>query len=256
MRWPSDGGRAVIEIIESKTWLGHRLDVARIGSDQEHRVPCHLLWPERSDKAVPFIIATHGATSSKHEWTELDGYTKGGNLAQRLLAAGIAVVAMDWHYHGDNDTQALNGRNVFLPEHFDDFFERSVRDANTVLEWTKQHPSLDASRMGFAGYSLAATFGFWLSGHGAGFKAMVLCVPGSGRKSGKYHAPCNNLGNLGSVSILQIRAEQDEYVPSEESDWLYSNIPVPDKTRLSYPSGHSLPVDYVEPASNWLSARL
>ena len=244
------------EIIESKSWLGHRLDVAQIGPEENHRVPCHILWPDRSDTPAPFILATHGATSSKHEWTELDGYTKGGNLAQRLLAAGIAVVAMDWHYHGDNDTQALNGRNVFLPEHFDDFFERSVRDANTVLEWTRTNPLLDSSRMGFSGYSLASTFGFWLASHGAAFKAMVLCVPGSGRKSGKPHSPCNNLGALRNVSILQISAEQDEYIPSEESNWLYSNIPVPDKTLITYPSGHSLPVDYAQPTSDWLKARL
>lgn len=244
------------EIIESKIWSGYRLDVARIGSDRDHRVPCHILWPEHLDGPAPFILATHGATSSKHEWTELDGYTKGGNLAQRLLSLGIAVVAMDWHYHGDNDTQTLGGRNVFLPEHFDDFFERSVRDANTVLDWTRQYPSLDATRMGFSGYSLAATFGFWLASHGAEFKAMVLCVPDSGRKSGKYHAPCNNLGNLGNLSILQISAEQDEYIPSEEWRWLHANTAVPDKTLLTYPSGHSLPVDYVEPASAWLKARL
>jgi dienelactone hydrolase len=246
----------MIEILETKTWHGHRLEVARIGDRDGNKVPCHILRPLHADTPAPFVLATHGATSSKHEWTELDGYTKGGNLALEYLSAGIAVIAMDWHYHGDNDTSDLNGRNVFLPEHFDDFFDRSIRDAETVMDWARQNPSLDSSRMGFSGYSLAGTFGFWLANHGAGFKAMVLCVPGSGRKADKYHSPCNNLGNLGSVAILQINAEQDEYIASEEWRWLFSNTSVSDKSLLTYPSGHSLPLDYVRPAALWLKDRL
>jgi dienelactone hydrolase len=246
----------MIEITETKEWFGFKMEVARIGPSGGNRVPCHILWPNESDTPVPFVLATHGATSSKHEWTELDGYTKGGNLAQQYLSAGIAVVAFDWHYHGDNNTRELDGRNVFLPEHFDDFFERSVLDADTVLQWARQNPSLDSNRMAFSGYSLAGTFGFWLANHGAGFKAMVLCVPGSGRQSDKYHSPCNNLGNLGKVSILQINAQQDEYIPSEEWNWLFRNTPISDKTLLAFPSGHSLPLDYVQPAAEWLKARL
>lgn len=243
-------------MIETRTWFGHELESIVVEGAAGQRVPCHILRPHGSGAPVPFVLATHGATSSKHEWTEIDGYTKGGNLSRELLAAGVAVVAMDWHYHGDNDTAELNGRNVFEPRHFGDFFERSVKDAQAVLEWARQNPALDAERMGFAGYSMAGLFGFWLTGHGADFKTMLLCVPGSGRKANESYSPCNNLDHLGTVSILQISAAYDEYIEPEESNWLFSRIPVANKKFLSYPSGHSLPVDYVPEAARWIATEL
>jgi hypothetical protein len=103
----------MVEILNKSEWFGHTLENIRIYDADSVSVPCTILWPENAAYPCRFVIATHGATSSKHEWTEMDGYTKGGNLSRLLLDAGVALVAMDWHYHGDNDTRNLNGRNVF-----------------------------------------------------------------------------------------------------------------------------------------------
>lgn len=238
------------ERIETRTWRGFELESLRVGSAPG--VPCHVLWPSTSVERVPFVLATHGATSSKHEWTECDGYTKGGNLGLELLAAGIAVVAMDWHYHGDNDTRDLGGRNVFEPAHFADFFDRSVLDARQVLAFAAAHPRLDATRKGFAGYSLGATFGFWLASHGESFAAMLLCVPGVGRDPRQTRSAANNLGGLADTAILQVGAEHDEYIPFDDSRWLFERIPARSKRFLSYPSGHSLPAEYVPLAADFL----
>lgn len=246
----------MLTIIEQKTWYGYKQENVLISSAGSNAVPCTILWPGSVHTAVPYVIATHGATSSKHEWTELDGYTKGGNCAQELLASGIAVVAMDWHYHGDNDTSNLHGRNVFDDNCFDDFFMRSVADAKTVIDYTQQTPQFDRNRMGFCGYSLAGMFGFWLANRGVPFKTMLLCVPGVNRQKSSCYAPCNNLANLRCTALLQISAEHDEYIDFEEAKWLFAQIPVAGKRFLSFKSGHSLPIEYVSPAAGWIRTNL
>jgi dienelactone hydrolase len=246
----------MLKVLSEENWCGFKLEHVRIFKSNESNVSCNILWPNNISGPVPVVLATHGATSSKHEWTEFDGYTKGGNLSKELLESGIAIVAMDWHYHGDNETENLNGRNVFEDEYYEDFFRRSVNDANTVLQYLKEHPKFDNGRIGFSGYSLAGEFGFWLANHGEPFKAMTLCVPGVNRKIKKSNSSYNNLENIKNTAILQISAENDEYIDFEESKWLFEQIPVKEKKFESYVSGHSLPVDYVGVASDWMRKHL
>lgn len=246
----------MVEILNKSEWFGHTLENIRIYDADSVSVPCTILWPENAAYPCRFVIATHGATSSKHEWTEMDGYTKGGNLSRLLLDAGVALVAMDWHYHGDNDTRNMNGRNVFEEQYFEDFFTRSIADIQAVITYAKQHEKLDENRMGFAGYSLAGMFGIWLSNSGADFKTLLLCVPGANRSSTTPYAIVNNLKNIGERAVLQLSAEQDEYINFDDAKWLFSQIPVKNKIFHSFKSGHSLPIDYVSIAADWLSGEL
>jgi len=110
--------------------------------------------------------------------------------------------------------------------------------------------------MGFSGYSLAGIFGFWLANHGINFKAMVLCVPGVNRSKNRYYSAFNNIENINNTSILQISAENDEYIDFNESEWLFNQIHVKKKRFISFQSGHSLPIEYVSQASSWMRSEL
>jgi dienelactone hydrolase len=246
----------MIEILEQQIWQGYSVEKLRITGVNGNRVPCNCIWPKDRTLPVPYMITTHGATSSKHEWTEMDGYTKGGNITQELVAKGIAVIAMDLHFHGDNNTQNMGNLNVFSEDNWDVFFSRSITDIHTVLNHFAQDPSCDSSRMGFAGYSLAGIFGFWLANRGAPFTTMLLCVPSVDRNQNKPYATFNNLDNLKNLSILQVSAEEDEYVPFAEAKWLFEQIPLTRKRFLSFKSGHSLPADYVPEAVAWIHSQL
>jgi esterase/lipase len=244
--------------LESYHWENCLVEKQIVSDNDGRRVPFNLITPYHTEcSKLPFLLCTHGATSSKHEWTELDGYTKGGNFTREIVKHGIAIVAPDLHYHGDNHTADLNGRNVFLEEHFDDFFNCTIEDLNLLIHHLFTDSHFDISRMGFAGYSLAGIFGFYLANRGAPFKTMMLCVPGVNRAKNRYYSTFNNIDNLDkNISLLHINAENDEYVNFEESIWLFNTIPLVDKKIVSFKSGHSLPYEYVPKAVEWIVSRL
>jgi pimeloyl-ACP methyl ester carboxylesterase len=244
------------ELREEHEWFGHRLEKVFILGVEGNRIPCNCIWPKDLSSPVPWMLTTHGAVSSKYEWTEIDGFTKGGNITRELVASGIAVVAMDLRYHGENDTQRSPGLNVFEGNNWERFFKESIEDIYTVIAHFAADPALDPSRMGYAGYSMAGIFGFWLANQGAPFKAMALCVPSVDRGRSSIYSTFNNLQNVSGVPVLQISAENDEYVPFEEAKWLFDQIPVGDKKFLSYPSGHSLPSGYVPEYVHWMLSKL
>ena len=244
------------EFREEREWYGHRLEMVFIVGLDGNRIPCDCIWPQDLSSPVPWILTTHGATSSKHEWTEIDGYTKGGNITRELVASGIAVVAMDLRHHGDNDTGSSPGLNIFQGDNWGRFFTESIQDIHAVIAHFASDPALDRSRMGFAGYSMAGVFGFWLANRGAPFRAMALCVPAVNREKSTVYSTFNNLEHVPEMPILQISAENDEYVPFDEAKWLFERIPVEDKTFLSFPSGHSLPGSYVPEYVRWMLSKL
>jgi len=88
------------------------------------------------------------------------------------------------------------------------------------------------------------------------FKMVVMYVPPVCREEDDQYAPYNNLSNLAHQSVLFIAAEKDEETPFQDSQWLYAQLPMTDKYFLSYPSNHSLPLDYVPEAVEWFKQRL
>ena len=241
---------------EEHEWFGHRLEKVFVVGLDGNRIPCDCIWPKDRTNPVPWILTTHGATSSKHEWTEIDGFTKGGNITRDLADSGIAVVAMDLRYHGDNDTRRSPGLDIFEGDNWEKFFEKSVEDIHAVIAHFAADPVVDPARMGYAGYSMAGIFGFWLSNRGVPFKTMALGVPGVNRGKSSIYSTYNNLENVSGIPVLQVSAENDEYVPFEEAKWLFDQIPAKDKKFLSYPSGHSLPTEYVQEFVHWLRSNL
>lgn len=244
----------MIESLESYYWENCRVEKQVVSDNYGRRVPFYLIIPSHAEcSKLPFLLCTHGATSSKHEWTELDGYTKGGNFTREIAKHDIAIVAPDLHYHGDNHTADLNGRNVFLDEHFDDFFNHTIEDLILLIQQVSHDSRLDISRMGFAGYSLAGMFGFYLANRGVSFRIIMLCVPGVNRAESRYYSAFNNIDNLDiNLALLQISAENDEYVNFEEAMWLFNTVPLVNKLLLPFKSGHSLPHDYIPQAVDWI----
>ena len=233
-----------MRIIEQKEWNTHQLVKWVACNTANQPLSFLVILPSGVTKKVPWIIALHGFSSHKEEWLELDGYTKGGNLVKALADMGYAVVAVDINY----DDLMVNGR--------EGFFNRTVENVETVISALVKSDQFDEGRLGFLSYSLGGLFGFWLANRNVPFKMVVMYVPPVYREEDDQYAPYNNLSNLAHQSVLFIAAEKDEETPFQDSQWLYAQLPMTDKYFLSYPSNHSLPLDYVPEAVEWFKQRL
>lgn len=241
----------MINISEKLNWYGHSLEKMTVTGPEGNIIPVNCIKPERYVEPLPVIIALHGVTSSKHEWTEIDGYTKGGNLTQKLVENQCAVIAIDCRYHGDNATRNMGEYNVLDSENWDDFFIKSLNDIQTVISHLAQKSPYDPKRLGFAGYSMGALFGFWLANRNSVFKAMSVCVPPADNCKNDAYSTFSNVNNLKDLSLIQISARRDEYIPFEQSTCLFEQIPLAQKKFISYESGHSLPHDYIQEVVSW-----
>ena len=88
------------------------------------------------------------------------------------------------------------------------------------------------------------------------FKTLVMCVPPVWKEDDDEYAPYNNLDHLPDQPMLMISAQQDEDIPLADAKWLFAQLPMADKRFITYPSGHSLPMDYVPEAIEWFTQRL
>jgi dienelactone hydrolase len=219
-------------------------------------VPVHCVKPFCTQGLIPVVIAIHGVTSSKHEWTEIDGYTKGGNVTRELVSNGIGVVAVDLHYHGDNSTQNMGDHNMLLPENWNDFCQRSIDDIQFVIDHFIMKSVFDCKRIGFIGYSMGNLFGYFLANKSDIFRAMVNCVPPAEPENTDPFSSFKNIQNIKDISILQVNAENDEYIFYDFSVKLFDQLQIKIKKLLTFESGHSLPCGYVPEAVNWLKTYL
>ncbi len=243
--------------IKKTDWHGYTKERFTINDKDGNAVFFNFYQPKKKKKPAPCIIAFHGATSSKHEWDELNEYTKGGNLVKDLLGAGYAFVTLDLAFHGEHylRTDSTN-YDIVLDDDWVNFFSKSMNSIDPIISFVRSSPEVDNSRLGLMSYSMGALFSFKVSNNYPCFKTLLAMVPSNGREENDTYSPFNNQKNLSTADLLLIAAEDDEYIPFDDTKWLYGELSSKSKKLLSYKSGHSLPIDYVKPAVKWVKKKL
>lgn len=245
-----------MQVLSQTQWQSHRLLKLAAFNESREAIPFLTLLPAQASEPFPCLIALHGYTSSKEEWFEMDAYTKGGNLVKLLADNGVAIIAPDLYGHGENQTSPSLDYDTLANQAWEEFFHGSRTLITTILNDYVKSETFDQKRIGFLSYSMGGLFGFWLANRGVNFKAMVMCAPPVDRTEADEYAPYNNLHHLQSVPLLHLVGEQDEYTSLEDSQWLFQQLPMADKRFVSFASGHSLPLDYVPIAAEWIKQRL
>lgn len=220
----------------------------------------HLYTPNKATAVTPLLIALHGSTSSKLDWGHINGYAKGGNLTNELLKKGYSVIAADLAYHGEHylNTKGWNWGNsdkydsVYI-NHWPYFHEETLLGIEPVVDFAKNSGLFDTTRTGIACYSLGGYFINQVAELHGSIKSLTYLVVESGiRDSLPGYGPLDNQAELSNTNAYVVAAENDEYLPFDESQWFFKNLIMTNKTFVSYSSGHSLPVDYVNPLVEWL----
>ncbi len=230
-------------------------------NSQGNPVLCHLYSPTNVSEPTPLLIAIHGATSSKDEWGEVDGYTKGGNITSALLDNGYSVIAVDLAHHGDHfqNTEGLTWRNgevydSIFTNHWEDFHKESLLGIEPIVTFAKQSGLFDTTRTGVASYSLGGYFINQTAQLHGSVKSLTYMVPGA--TSTPQFSAIENQDGLLETNVYMVAGKADEYIPYEETEQFFEDLQMSNKTFAPYESGHSLPIEYVEPLTEWFTNNL
>lgn len=202
------------------------------------------------------FICFHGYESSLQEWLDIDGYTKGGNLLKELVNNGCGFLLFDAYKHGTNVASdevidydsALDEDEFYFP-----YVEKTVNCSEVIYNYIKMNPDfaeIPVSTMSYSFGSLMATS--FMNQHPT-INTAVQMVPVTFRgEEEEPYAPTTEMGNIANVPFLFIFATEDEESSHDDYLWFYNEVKLDNKQQLSFKSGHSLPIDYVEKVKEWV----
>lgn len=242
--------------VETSDWNGFTKERLKTTDSQGKEIFFNF-YHAKTGKKAPCIIAFHGATSSKHEWDELDEYTKGGNIVKALLAEGYSFITLDAAHHGEHYLNRENSNYDSIFENdWESFFTTTMSSVDPIVEFVLNSDKINQKRLGLMSYSMGSLFAFRVANNYDNFKTITAMVPANGRKDDDEYAPYNNQKNLKKMRIYINAAENDEYIPLENQQWFKDKLNAKSVEMATYKSGHSLPIEYVSPTAAWIEKNL
>lgn len=196
-------------------------------------------------------ILIHGGNSSKNEWFETDGYTKGGNLTDFLERSGLSYLACDLYGHGDwkADEPDFSTENI-SDEYWNKAVENSVVYIMERIELLKEN----FDSINIISYSIGSFFAINLLEKLQGYRVnnIILCSPDPGREYNDEFSMHNNLDQLEAPYLTIYYGTKDKEVNTGDIMWVFNLVKSENKKLISYNCGHSLPADWVEHAKELL----
>ena len=218
----------------------------------DQRVPAILSLPLSGAKPRGAVILLAG--SGGHKDTD---YVR---LASDMLnTMGLATLSIDAQYHGDRARKGRSGdiHLIHLPTNRDAWIQ-TVRDLRRSVDYLCSRTDIDASRIGFLGFSQGAMVGGTFIGVEPRIKAACLAVGGAGfvewaaetgavpssaaerlRIGAMMTDPIYFVGRFAPRPLLILAARRDELIPASATERL-ARAAGDGKTLIWYNSGHLL----------------
>ena len=218
-----------------------------------------IALPEQGQAPYPVVLLLHGLSGNKKQWLG-DAFTSGGEVTRGLLRAGYAVLALDAQYHGD---RSIYNRHIDVGDmvfnrgwgvRYANMLTQSVVDYRRAMDYLATREDFDPTRIGVLGYSMGGHMTFMLGAVEERVKVVVACVVP--HMSGMPMAATSFAADLGRVDLLMLMGSRDRYYSTEQAESLFKAVPGNNKELRFFDSGHSLPIEYVEQAVNWISGKL
>jgi dienelactone hydrolase len=229
----------------------------------------HPADPARPDAMHPWrpvLLALHGMGRTQWRWWQRE--YKGRPtiesthlLAERALQTGHVVVALDARSHGDRKDphRPFHPRAMMRDLHvwgqrepYERLIVDTVKDYRVLLDWVEQQPTLDASRVRAAGYSMGAQMALLLAATDTRVGSVAAMVPPHVDCTVAVVAPVSVAAWLHNVEVWLLTANDDEYAPPSDNSALFAALQGEAKKHLTFPGGHLLPPTYVEQLQPWL----
>lgn len=232
-------------------------------STGDKRVPGYLAIPKNGKAPFPVALLLHGIGSSKESWWQDDSFQTGGLLTKNLLASGIAVLTLDAEYHGErlayNDFESPT---VFTFEkgwmmRARDMIVQTAIDHRRALDYLATRGDIDIARTGMIGYSMGGMIALQLTALDPRIKASVASVSPILKEPGSALAVYNFAPYFKNTPFLLLAGKTDTMnYTVEEAQKLVELVPGSSKEISFYESGHKLPLEWTNRASEWMKKEL
>ena len=234
-------------------------------SAHDQKVTAILALPKNYAAPYPAVILVHG--SGGHKDTS---YIKA--MSADLCGKGYATLSIDTQYHGGRARPGRSGE-IHMPDSYAmrDAWVQSVIDVRRAVDYLQSRQDMDASKIGYLGFSQGAMLGSVVVGVEERVSAFCLAVPGGGftdivRHIDQYPVlkahwpiqttpdimarieditnvtdPIHYIGRIGPRALLIIVAKYDEIIPPEASTALIQAARADEATQVKrWSSGHVL----------------
>ena len=185
---------------QAEGFTKYRIEFNGIEGD---RVPGHLYLPKKIKGRVPAVLVQHGIGDKKRAAYIVE-------CCKMLNARGIIALAIDAPQRGERKGPGKRGPNMVNLIAVQAWYRQHCGDYSRALDYLATRPDVDASRLGYVGFSWGAiTF----TAHDPRVRAMASVV-GGGLIGllGKKLDPVNNVARIAPRPLLFINAKKDQIV--------------------------------------------
>ncbi len=213
------------------------MKVTRLQLDTSGRVvPAVICEPDSISGACPVLLAQHGGSSHK-QGSDIQ------LLAQRYVALGFAVLAVDGPVHGDRRPEQT--RSASREQIRGDFFdiwrskgsgiETMVRSWQVAVDWVTRQPHLDSGQVYWYGVSMGTAYGIPVLAQIRGIQAAVLGMWG---ECFDNSAPLADLAPSIQIPVVfQIKWDDELFTRKGQID-LFERLGSVQKWLCVYPGMH------------------
>ena len=215
-------------------------------------VPAILQLPA-ADRPSPGVVLLHGFSSNK-------GYMA-DSIGRALLRRGVGSLALDLPLHGTREG-GIEGLSLRNPLALVQKWRLALRETDAAIGYLSQHPSIDSSRTGIAGYSLGSYLSVIAASNNRTVRAVALAAGGDLPSGTPFTALVRTLAdpvaaarNLGGRPLFMVNGRYDRTIAAEQARTLFDAASEPKEIHW-YDGGHWPPQDAIERVAAWLAARL
>ena len=247
-------------IIKTTDQEGYKLEKIEFNSVHENRVPGILAIPKTGKAPFPCVLLLHGAGKTKDAWwVESDNHF---GLAQKLLASGYAVMMLDAKYFGERKSEnEYYSPSVFIFEKHWRYLERDLMVQTTIdyrrsIDYLETRSEIDATKIGAIGSSMGAMMTFFLTGVEPRVKVAVAKATPNIQRKYSANSAYNFAAAIKTQPFLMLMGKDDPWSGVKGSKQMFDLVSSSTKELIFYESGHQLPEEWKEQATNWVKKYL
>jgi predicted esterase len=247
----------IVEQREESEYIREKIVFRGVDDSQ---VPGYLALPKEGAAPYPCILLLHGLTGSKEIWWNVD--RSPGNLVEKLLVSGFAVLSLDAKYHGERIAfNNYESPSIFVFQKGWDIRSnymtvQSVREYRRAIDYLETRIEIDTGRLGMIGYSMGGFMTFSLTAVDPRVKVSVACVTPNIEEPYSPKAAYHFAPYINNRPFLMLMGKDDPFYTVEEAQQLHNFIDSDVKEITFYNSGHRLPDEWIERATEWMEKYL